>query len=169
MNEKKGKRTVWRTWFRSTLLVLLLLTAAGLWWLEGRRETVEAPQMFAPPAATAQQDRRTRQEQAYEQDVAALQALLETGAADEATQELAAQNLAELIRQHQHEIGLEAALQEAGFAAAVVIVQNNAVTVMIPQDRLNEDASAQILALCVAHTEVGAENVRVMALPKQNK
>ena len=76
---------------------------------------------------------------------------------------MAAQKLTMLISEHRSELGLEKALQEAGFDNAVVIVQNGAVTVMIPQEKLTEDASAQILALCVTHTEASAENVRVMA------
>ena len=45
---------------------------------------------------------------------------------------------------------------------AAAIIQNGAVTVMIPPERLNETASAQILELCVAHAGVGPANVRIM-------
>ena len=68
------------------------------------------------------------------------------------------------VAQHQQELGLEAALLEAGYKNAVVLVLGGAVTVMIAQEQLTDNASAQILALCVAHAGVGAENVRIMAL-----
>ena len=53
---------------------------------------------------------------------------------------------------------------EAGYENAVVLMQNGAVTVMVPQERLNEETSAQLLELCVVHAGVGAENVRVMGI-----
>lgn len=151
-----------QSWIRRGMLVLLIASAAGLWWTEGREASTQP--LPPTPVPTTSKSERTKREEGYEQDVASLQKMLETGAADEATQELAARKLTELISEHQNELGLEAALQEAGYANAVVIVQNGAVTVMIPQESLNEDTSAQILALCVAHTDAGAENVRVMAL-----
>ena len=55
--------------------------------------------------------------------------------------------------------------REAGYENAVVLIQNGAVTVMLPQGRLNEETSAQILALCVVHAGVGAENIRIMGRP----
>jgi len=147
------------------LLAVLLTAAALLWYLEGRTEESEAPQPSAAPALMVQSDMRTKRETAYDKDVAALQALLESGAADQPTQEIAAGKLTEIIAWHQHEIALETALSQAGFEAAVVIAQNNAVTVMIPPEELNEATSSQILTLCIAHTDAGAENVRIMALP----
>ena len=151
-----------KTWFRYGLLAVLLLAAGVLWWMDGRG----VPEQPAPSASPAPQQtsQRLKREQAYERDVAALQAMLESGAADDATQQMAAQKLAGLIEEHQSEWGLEEALKQAGYENAVVIVQNGAVTVMIPEEKLTEETSAQILLLCVAHTSAGAENVRVMAL-----
>lgn len=163
MPEKKKDHT-WIAWLRPSVLMLLVLAAICLWWMEGREMADEAVLPTPTPTQHVQKDQRSERETAYDRDVAALQALLESGAADEATQEMAAQKLAALIAEHQSEIGLEEALQEAGYTSAVVIVQNGSVTVMIPKAQLNEDASAQILALCVAHAEVGAENVRVMGI-----
>ena len=156
-----GSNMAIQTWFRRGLLAALAAAAVFLWYTEG----ADAPKqpIAATPAPTVQRSERIRREDAYEQDVAALQKMLESGAADAATQELAAQKLTMLISEHRNELGLEQALQEAGFENAVVIVQNGAVTVMIAQDMLTGEASAQILALCVAHTDAGAENVRVMA------
>ena len=164
MIQSEKKKPVRQAVFRWLLLAVLILAAAWLWRQEGQNEPVQEQLPAVTPVPTAHNDERLRRETAYERDTAALQALLESGAADEATQEMAAQKLSVLIAEHQNEIGLENALQEAGFASAVVLVQNGAVTVMIPQEMLNEEASAQILALCVAHTDAGPENVRVMAL-----
>ena len=155
---KEGRKS----WLRYGLLAALLLAAALLWKLEGH-ENMQPPGP-SPTPAPQQANQRIRREEAYERDAAALQALLESGAADEATQQMAAQKLAGLIEEHQSELGLEEALQQAGYENAVVIVQNGAVTVMIPEEKLTEETSAQILLLCVAHTSAGAENVRVMAL-----
>lgn len=151
-------------WLRVGLLIVLILAAFWLWWMDGRMEKQPTPQPTVTPAATQQIDRRSQREKAYEQDLAALQALVENSEMDEATREAASQQLAALIAQHQQELGLETALLEAGYENAVVLVLGGAVTVMIAQEQLTDNASAQILALCVAHAGVGAENVRIMAL-----
>ena len=160
--KKECKKPVWQMWLRRALLVGLVLAAGMLWWMEGRQEQEIPPD--PTPVPTAQRDERLKRETAYDRDVAALQALLESGAAEPTTQEMAAQKLAGLIEEHQHEIGLETALLEAGYENAVVLMQNGAVTVMIPETMLNENSSTQILELCVVHAGVGAENVRVMGL-----
>lgn len=159
------KKPAWQAWFRRGLLAVLALAAGILWMIEGRKEPLQQLSPALSPAPTVQHDERLKRETAYDRDVTALQALLESASADTATQEMAAQKLAQLIAEHQHEIGLENALLEAGYENAVVLMQNGAVTVMVPQDRLNEETGAQILELCVVHAGVGAENIRVMGRP----
>ena len=159
------KKPAFQMWCRRVLLAILVLTAGILWWTEGRWQNEAKNQPIATPVPTAKQDERLKRETAYDRDVAALQAMLESGAANEATQEMAAQKLAELIGEHQHEIGLETALLEAGYENAVVLMQNGAVTVMVPQERVNEQTSAQLLELCVVHAGVGPENIRIMGKP----
>lgn len=159
------KKPAFQMWCRRVLLAILVLTAGILWWTEGRWQNEAKNQPIATPVPTAKQDERLKRETAYDRDVAALQAMLESGAANEATQEMAAQKLAELIGEHQHEIGLETALLEAGYENAVVLMQNGAVTVMVPQERMNEETSAQLLELCVVHAGVGPENIRIMGKP----
>ena len=151
-------------WVRWGILAVLVAAAAWLWFAEGRTEQRAVPGPVQTPAVIVPNDARLKREASYEKDVAALQALIESGAADEATQEMAAKNLAELIEEHTSEIALESALEEAGFAGAAVIVQNGAVTVMLPDEQLSEKNSAQIISLCIAHTDAKAENVRVMGL-----
>lgn len=160
------KKLVWLMWLRRGLLAVLVLAAGLLWWVEGRQTPAQDELPLVTPAPTARQNERLKRENAYDRDVAALQAILESGSADAATQELAAQKLTELIGEHEHEIGLETALLEAGYENAVVLVQNGAVTVMVPSAMLNEATGAQILELCVVHAGVGAENVRVMGLER---
>lgn len=159
------KKPAFQMWCRRVLLAILVLTAGILWWTEGRWQNEAKNQPIATPVPTAKQDERLKRETAYDRDVAALRAMLESGAANEATQEMAAQKLAELIGEHQHEIGLETALLEAGYENAVVLMQNGAVTVMVPQERVNEETSAQLLELCVVHAGVGPENIRIMGKP----
>ena len=151
-----------QVWIRRALLAVLAAAAAFLWWTEGRYETLENDLAQPTPTPALSRDQRSRRESAYESDSAALRALAENDTTDEATREMAARKLAQLITEHQNELGLEETLREAGYENAIVLVQNGAVTVMIPEEKLNEANSAQILELCVAHAEVGAENVRVM-------
>jgi len=160
------KKLVWLMWLRRGLLAALTLAAGLLWWTEGRQMSAQDEPPLVTPAPTNRQEERLKRETAYDRDVAALQAILESGSADAATQEMAAQKLTELIEEHEHEIGLETALLEAGYENAVVLVQNGAVTVMIPEELLNEGSGAQLLELCVVHAGVGAENVRVMGLER---
>ena len=160
--KQEWKKPVWQAWLRRGLLMGLVLAAYALWRMEGR--PVQEPPPISAPAPTAQRDERLKRETAYDRDVAALLALLESGAAEPSTQEMAAQKLTGLIEEHQHEIGLETALLETGYENAVVLVQNGAVTVMIPEIQLSESSSAQILELCVVHAGVEAENVRVMGI-----
>ena len=159
------KKPAFQMWCRRVLLAILVLTAGILWWTEGRWQNEAKNQPIATPVPTAKQDERLKRETAYDRDVAAQQAMLESGAANEATQEMAAQKLAELIEEHQHEIGLETALLEAGYENAVVLMQNGAVTVMVPQERVNEETSAQLLELCVVHAGVVPENIRILCIP----
>lgn len=162
MNKKQNRPSAWQTWLRWSILISLAATALVLWHLDEKTE--KTPAASPTPAPAVQRDERLRRETAYDRDVSALQALLDSGKADAATQEMAAQKLAALIAEHQHEIGLETALLEAGYEGAVVLVQNGAATVMIPESRMNDQTGAQILELCVIHAQVGAENVRVMGI-----
>jgi len=150
-------------WFRRGALLALILTAAVLWWMEGRQEHEAVDRPALSPAPTIFTDERLSRETAYDRDVAALEALVGNETVDASTREMAAQQLSMLIAEHQSEIRLEAALLEAGYHSAVVLVNNGSVTVMVAQDQLTEENSEQILSLCLAHTEAGAENIRVMA------
>ena len=146
-------------WVRWGLLAALSVAAALLWYADGAKQQLQPVQT---PAPAVQTDERLKRETAYDRDVEALRELAQS--AEKNTRDHASEQLARLIAEHQQEIALETALVEAGFSSAVVIVRNSAVTVMLPQDALNADLSAQILALCIAHTDAGAENVRVMGL-----
>lgn len=151
-------------WARWGLLAALSAAAVFLWVADGRDQ---AQQPVQTPAPIAQTDERLRRETAYSRDVEALRKL--TQSEEKNTREHASEQLSRLIAEHQQEIALETALAEAGFPAAVVIVQNNAVTVMLPQEQLNADLSAQILALCIAHTDAGAQNVRIMPVAQTDQ
>ena len=163
MKEAKKKADAGR-WMRMVVLAALVMVAIIMWRSLGKQENTQPSAPTATQMPAAQKNEREKRENAFEKNTAALQALLESGAADQATQEMAAQKLTELIAEHRHEIGLEIALQEAGYENAVVLMQHGAVTVMVPQERLSESSSAQILELCVVHAGVGAENVRVMGI-----
>lgn len=163
----KKKRTA--TWLRRGLLAALIATAAALAWLRlPAPAPSDAPEPDASlsagqtPAPAAAQE-RTARETAYDKDVAALTALLDSGAADEETRAQAAARLDQLVADHQSELGLEEALNQAGYSPCVVLLQNGALTVIVASSDMTAEASAAILSLCAAHTDIGVENIRIMA------
>lgn len=174
MNAKKAppegrakKRTF--TWLRRGLLAALIATAAALAWLRlPAPAPSDAPEPDASlsagqtPAPAAAQE-RTARETAYDKDVAALTALLDSGAADEETRAQAAARLDQLVADHQSELGLEETLNQAGYSPCVVLLQNGALTVIVASSDMTAEASAAILSLCAAHTDIGVENIRIMA------
>lgn len=174
MNAKKAppegrakKRTF--TWLRRGLLAALIAAAAALAWLRlPAPAPSDAPEPDAslsagqtPTPAAAQE--RTAREAAYDKDVAALTALLDSGAADEETRAQAAARLDQLVADHQSELGLEETLNQAGYSPCVVLLQNGALTVIVASSDMTAEASAAILSLCAAHTDIGVENIRIMA------
>lgn len=174
MNAKKAppegrakKRTF--TWLRRGLLAALIAAAAALAWLRlPAPAPSDAPEPDASlsagqtPAPAAAQE-RTARETAYDKDVAALTALLDSGAADEETRAQAAARLDQLVADHQSELGLEETLNQAGFSPCVVLLQNGALTVIVASSDMTAETSAAILSLCAAHTDIGVENIRIMA------
>ena len=94
--------------------------------------------------------------------MAKLQALTEDPALAEETRQQAARQMARMIDQHQLELGLEEALTNAGFAPCLVLMQNDALTVAVSASEVTAAQSAVILSICLAHTEVAAENIRIM-------
>ena len=174
MNAKKAppegrakKRTF--TWLRRGLLAALIAAAAALAWLRlPAPAPSDAPEPDASlsagqtPAPAAAQE-RTARETAYDKDVAALTALLDSGAADEETRAQAAARLDQLVADHQSELGLEETLNQAGYSPCVVLLQNGALTVIVASSDMTAEASAAILSLCAAHTAIGVENIRIMA------
>lgn len=174
MNAKKAppegrakKRTF--TWLRRGLLAALIAAAAALAWLRlPAPAPSDAPEPDASlsagqtPAPAAAQE-RTARETAYDKDVAALTALLDSGAADEETRAQAAARLDQLVADHQSELRLEETLNQAGYSPCVVLLQNGALTVIVASSDMTAEASAAILSLCAAHTDIGVENIRIMA------
>lgn len=149
-------------WVRRVVLLILLLTvsAMGLRGLEAPRAAQPQP---TPSPTPAGQDERALRETAYAQDMAALQALVDSENADADTRLHAAQQLQALIEAHQCEIAIETALKKAGYEPCMVLMTGDALTVMLDASAVDAQSSAAILALCTAHTELGAENIRIMS------
>ena len=174
MNAKKTSpegRAKKRTfpWLRRGLLAVLIAAAAALAWLRlPAPAPSDAPEPGASlsagqtPAPAAAQE-RTARETAYDKDVAAHTALLDSGAADDETRAQAAARLDQLVADHQSELGLEETLNQAGYSPCVVLLQNGALTVIVASSDMTAEASAAILSLCAAHTDIGVENIRIMA------
>lgn len=155
---------------RLWLLAALLLAAGGLCWVrwgglpkaspgpEGNAPAMTAAPILPPQALTARQQR----EAAYEKDLAAVQALVQQKDLREDTRQQAAAQAAQMIRQHQMELGLEEALVHAGFAPCLVLMQNDALTIAVSASEVTKAESAVILSVCLEHTEIAAENIRIM-------
>ncbi|MBE5815963.1 MAG: SpoIIIAH-like family protein [Clostridiales bacterium] len=161
--KKRGAHRLW-------LLAVLLAAGGLLLWLRLGQPSGGVPQPGTsaqppqvqptppPQALTARQQR----EAAYEKDLAAVQALVMQTELREETRQQAAAQAAEMIRQHQLELGLEQALVSAGFAPCLVLMQNDALTVAVSASEVTAAESAVILSVCLEHTDVASENIRIM-------
>ena len=159
MKEKK-KIPAWRAWLRWGMLAVLLV-AIGV--MARCYETAEPVEIAAPaPLQTQQPDERSLREAAYDKDIQALENLLQSGAADADTQQAAAARLERMIADHQSELAVEEALNKAGYSTALVLLQNNALTVLLSAHTISAEAGAAILNLCTAHTDIPPENIRIM-------
>lgn len=149
----------WRGWLRRGLLGLLVICAGWMLWQDAETPGAASPQPTPAPAQEAESGRALREE-AYDKDRASLEALLDSGAADEQTRAQAAKRLEQLVSDHQSEIAVEEALRGAGYQPVLVLLQNGALTVMLTGD--NAGDSAAIFALCAAHAGISPENIRIM-------
>jgi len=149
-------------WLRLGMLLFLILLSCAM--LYQHRPKPPSPSPSPTPAQPVQtiQAERSRREEAYDKDIASLEKLLESGAADADTQAQAARRMERMIDDHQSELAVEEALHQAGFAPALVLVQNGALTVMLSAASPDAETSASILNLCVSHTDIAAENIRIM-------
>ena len=143
---------------RRMLLIGLVMLAAGLAWQKLPRQEVQPPPVSTP--APAGEDKRTAREKAYEQDAETLRMLMNDK--EGTAREQASLRLAQLVEEHQTELGIEEALRAAGYSSAFVLMQNGALTVLLDPENLTEEVSAAVLALCTAHSDVEAENIRIM-------
>ena len=155
-NERVRKREVWFALFRDTVIAVLV-TAAGLLTWKEMQEPVQLP-----PAETvsAKENERSAREAAYVSDLEQLKNLVQT--ADKSTAEQAARRMEQMIGAHQTELAVEEALHRAGYPSAFAVMHNGSLTVIAEQTALTAEASAVILALCTAHADVGADQIRIM-------
>ena len=147
-------------------LLAALLIAAGILFWQNRLPSVSTetpPEATASPAPTV--SGRDVRELSYEKDTAALQALTENGQLQQAVRDQGAEQLNRMIQNHQTELAIEEALQKAGFVPALVIMQNDSLTVNVGPWELSGADSMTILSLCVAHSDVPSENIRIMTGP----
>ncbi len=175
---ERKKRAVWP---RSVVLVLLLgvaaflgLEQAGVWnrlragdsALQGlleQRDGRQSPSDTDGPKTSQTLEGRSLRELTYQKDVEALEAVVKNMEAAPQLREDAAAQLARMVAAHQGELAIEEALKAAGFAPCLVVLQNGALTVMVEKSELTAPESAAILSLCAAHTDIGVENIRIMA------
>ena len=153
--KKEGLHSLLR---KSTLAGLAVLAAALAWPaispFEVHEEAVPTPQPTV-------RDERSVREAAYNRDLDALRQLIDK--ADDATARQASRRVEQMTAEHQTELGIEEALRQAGYPSAFVLMQNGAITVFMEKAALTAEAGAAVIALCMAHAEVGADQVRVMS------
>lgn len=155
---QKKKSPAWRGACRAGILVALLAAAGILGWSRlAQPEAVPVPETTQPSAG---QDERTAREKAYDKDVETLRMLMNDK--ESTAREQAALRLDQMVGEHQTELGIEEALRAAGYSSAFVLMQNGALTILVDQENLTEETSAAVLALCTAHSDVDAENIRIM-------
>ena len=147
------KSVVWYEMIRRTVLLLLLALAGVMLALRPQTAAVEDQ----PAARTEAQAERSAREAGYEKDLETLRQL-----AQKEDGELAREQLNKMISSHQSELAIEEALMSSGFEDALVIAQGNSVTVILPAEKITEENSARILALCMSYADVRAENIRIM-------
>ena len=164
MKKEHQKHPAVSRWLRRG--VLIGLAAAACFLIRARQNTsIQLPAPTVSPAPAVQENERSVREAAYDKDVAALEKLLDSGAADGQTQAQAARKLESMIAEHQSETALEEALLQAGFQPVLVLCQNGALTVMV-RESLSTEAGASVLGLCMAHTDIAAENIRIMTVER---
>ncbi len=162
VQEKKRSR------FRLGVLAALLVVAAVLAFCAGAQQPVPetgdlpAPTAPAPTAPPQNLTARQQREVAYQKDLSKLEALLQQENINEETKQQAALQMTRMVGWHQTELALEEALVSAGFAPCLVLMQNDALTVAVSASEVTAAQSAVILSICLAHTEVAAENIRIM-------
>lgn len=147
---------------RLGVLAALLIAAGILVWQNPLSAVPRPtqPEAAVSPAPTV--SGRNAREASYEKDMAALQALTENEQLQQAVRDQAAEQLNRMVQNHQTELAIEEALQKAGFAPVLVVMQNDSLTVNAGARELNSVDSMTILSLCVAHSEIPSENIRIM-------
>lgn len=165
----KTKKRAGRAWARVGILLALLLAAGMLLWQNGggiRPEPTGRPAAETgtpePQPTPVPTEGRTAREEAYDKDVETLRELVGNERADEDTRAQAAERLTRMVADHQSELGIEEALNQAGFDPCLVLIQNGALTVMVNATELTGTESVTILSICVAHSDIGVENIRIM-------
>lgn len=147
-------------------LLAALLIAAGILFRQNMPPSVPTetpPEASVSPAPTV--SGRDVRELSYEKDTAALRALTENGQLQQSVRDQAAEQLNRMVQNHQTELAVEEALQKAGFVKALVIMQNDSLTVNAGPQELSGADSMTILSVCVAHSDVPSENIRIMTGP----
>ena len=155
---QKKKKPAWQAGIRRMILIGLVMLAVMLAGPKLPRQ--QNHPLPVPTAAPGENDGRTAREKAFDQDVETLRMLMNDK--EGTAREQASLRLEQMVEEHQTELGIEEALRAAGYSSAFVLMQNGALTILLDQENLTEEVSAAVLALCTAHSDVEAENIRIM-------
>lgn len=159
----------WLTKHRNAFLLgLLTVTLAVSGYANQQRVTAASATVNIPVVETAAQPlsplescRQQRDQEAL-RDMAALEALVNQPALDEATRESAADRLAEIVSVRQIQSALESALSGSSLHPCVAVVSGGSVTIVTEKSAVSDKDSALVLTLAAAHAEAAPENVRII-------
>lgn len=153
---------------KNGLLLALLLVTLCVSGLMNQQRLEEASMAVAIPVARTAGSQsvletfRTERDQAHQQDLAALQALLQQEDLDEKTRCDAAERIQALVDAREAQLAVEGALLESSLAPCVAVYARGSLTIVTEKTEITEADSAVVLSVASAHTDAEPGNVKIM-------
>ena len=145
------------------LMTLLVCSTVNRLRLEGDAALTSLPVMRTQTndasAVMAYIDER---DAAYQQDVAALTALINQESLDVRTREDAAAQLQSLVADHTARAALEEALSATSLSPCAAVISGGSLTLVTTNANISQEETALLLTLAAAHAGISAENVRIL-------
>ena len=151
--------------FLLTLLVSTLVISSHVQRqrLENSSVTTELPVMsVSAPTGTASTTFAKERESAYQRELSALKSLCEQESLDSKTRQAAADQLQELIANHDAQQAIATALASSGLAPCTVVLANGSLTIITEKATFPDADASLALTLAHAHAGVAPEHVRII-------
>ena len=98
----------------------------------------------------------------YEQELIALQRLVDQEGLDGLTRQDAAEQLQEIIRNHEAQEAIETALTGSSLAPCAAVVQGGSLTIVTEQPAFTDADAALVMTLADAHAGIAPANVQII-------